>query len=148
MSKSFNIWRLHEKKLQLFKCFLWSVCYADGTLSTENHSVLKLLEDISPFCGATDTPDLNFCGCLPWVSKPWWITCLCASPLMCNGFVRFTSGPTSADLVIASIVAEPLWSMYLYQRYIVDLYALVGLKPKIECAVVCTLTVWAIPARP
>ena len=28
---------------------------------------------MSPFCGATDTPVLDFWWCLPWVSKPGWI---------------------------------------------------------------------------
>ena len=30
----------------------------------------KFLEDISPFCGATDTPVLDFWWCLLWFSKP------------------------------------------------------------------------------
>ena len=29
---------------------------------------------MSPFCGATDTPVLNFGWCLLWVSKPEWAT--------------------------------------------------------------------------
>ena len=33
----------------------------------------KFLEDMSPFCGATDTPVLDFWRCLSWVSKPGWI---------------------------------------------------------------------------
>ena len=32
----------------------------------------KLLEDTCPFCGATDTPVLDFWWRLPWVSKPRW----------------------------------------------------------------------------
>ena len=36
----------------------------------------KFLEDISPFCGAADTPILDFWWCLPWVSKPGWILSL------------------------------------------------------------------------
>ena len=34
----------------------------------------KRLDDISPFCGATDTPNLDFWWCLIWVSKPKWAT--------------------------------------------------------------------------
>ena len=30
----------------------------------------KFLEDISPFCGATDTPFMDFWWCLFWISKP------------------------------------------------------------------------------
>ena len=31
---------------------------------------LKFLEDISHFCGASDTPNLDFWCYLPWVLKP------------------------------------------------------------------------------
>ena len=34
---------------------------------------------MSPFCGATDTPVLDFWWRLPWVSKPGWIPRLRAS---------------------------------------------------------------------
>ena len=34
--------------------------------------------------------------------------CLYASPLVCNGFLRFTSGATPADLLMASIVTSHL----------------------------------------
>ena len=37
---------------------------------------LKCLEDISPFCGATDTSVLDFWWHLSWVSKPGWILSL------------------------------------------------------------------------
>ena len=37
---------------------------------------------------------------LPLVSKPEWISCLCALFPVCNGFLRFTSGATPADLVV------------------------------------------------
>ena len=36
----------------------------------------EFLEDISPFCEATDAPVLNFCWRLPWVSKPGWTPCV------------------------------------------------------------------------
>ena len=37
------------------------------------YTFLKIfLEDMSPFCGATDTPVLDFWWCLLWVSKPEW----------------------------------------------------------------------------
>ena len=31
---------------------------------------------MNPFCGATDTPVLDFWWHLPWVSKPGWIPCM------------------------------------------------------------------------
>ena len=40
---------------------------------------LKFLEDISPFCGFTDTAILDFWRCPSWISKPEWIqhlTCI------------------------------------------------------------------------
>ena len=58
---------------------------------------------MSNFCGATDTPVLDFWWHLPWVSKPGWIPCFCASSPAHNGFLRFTSGPTPADLLTVSI---------------------------------------------
>ena len=45
----------------------------------------KFLEDISPFCGATDTPVLDFWWCLLWVSKPEW-----AALFVLGGGVRVT----------------------------------------------------------
>ena len=48
--------------------------------------LFKFLEDISPFCGATDTPVLDFWWCLPWVSKPGW-----------NRFLRAFSHVWSSD---------------------------------------------------
>ena len=43
-----------------------------------------------------------------WVSKPGWICHLRVSPPACNGFLRFTSGATPADLLAATMTAEPL----------------------------------------
>ena len=51
----------------------------------------KFLKDISPFCGATDAPVLDFWWCLPWISKPGWISSLAYFSPKCNGFFRFTS---------------------------------------------------------
>ena len=52
------------------------------------------LEDFSPFCGATDIP-------------VFWIHYLYTSWPAFNRFLRFTSGATFADLLIASVAAEP-----------------------------------------
>ena len=38
------------------------------------------------------------------------------SPPMCNGFLRFTSSATSADLLMASIAVKPFWSTYFYMN--------------------------------
>ena len=64
---------------------------------------------MSPFCGATDTPILNFWWCLLWVSKPEWVLpylSLAEAYVLCYMFLRFTSGATPADLLAASMVAE------------------------------------------
>ena len=72
------------------------------------HSVLKKLKDISPFCGATDIPVLDF-----WVSKPGWLPSHACFIACVNRIFRFTSGVTPADLLAASMAAEPFSSMYL-----------------------------------
>ena len=51
------------------------------------------------------------------VSKPGWIPHLCALSSMCNGFLRFTSGVTPADLLAACMAAEPFQSMYMQIMY-------------------------------
>ena len=56
------------------------------------------LEDRSLFCGATDTPVLDFWKCLPQVFKPRWISHLHASLPVCNRLLWFTSDATSANL--------------------------------------------------
>ena len=66
----------------------------------------NFLEDTSPFCGATDTPVLDFQWHLPWVSKPGWIPRLRASSPVHNACLRFISGATPADLLAASMTAD------------------------------------------
>ena len=49
---------------------------------TSDQFFKKNLEDISPFCGATDTPVLDFWWHLPWSLKPGWIPSLaCAQSI-------------------------------------------------------------------
>ena len=73
----------------------------------------KILNEISPFCGATDTLSLDFWWCLLWVSKLGWIPHLYVmSPLS-----SFTSGVTPADLFMASMAAETYWSTYMYKHW-------------------------------
>ena len=47
-----------------------------------------LLEDISPYCGATDTPVLVFWWHLSWVSKPGWLHHRCATDFSDSPLVR------------------------------------------------------------
>ena len=54
------------------------------------------------FLWANDTPVLDFWWRLPWVSKAVWIPHLCAFSPAHNGFLRFNSGVTPADLLMAS----------------------------------------------
>ena len=65
----------------------------------------KMLEDTSSFCRATDTPVLDFWWCLLCVSKLGGIPSLYASSPVSNGFLRFTTGATPADLLTASMAA-------------------------------------------
>ena len=84
--------------------------------------VFQCLEDISPFCKATDTPVFDFWSCLPWVSKSGWIPFAC---FFARVILRFTSGVTPADLLVASMIDKPFWSMYLQ---IIYPHALVGVQ--------------------
>ena len=64
-------------------------------------------------------------------------TCLHASSPTCNGFLRFTSGVTPADLLVASMAAKPFQSTYLHTyKY------LWGLSPgsSTRCLAVCNKT--------
>ena len=46
---------------------------------------------------------------LPYILKP-------GSPLL-NGFLGFTSGATSVDLLIASTAVKPFWSSYFFEHW-------------------------------
>ena len=67
----------------------------------------KKLEDISPFCGATNTLILDFWWHLPWVSKQGGFPHLCASSPVHNRFLRFTSGATPANCIEVSMATKP-----------------------------------------
>ena len=41
------------------------------------------------------------------------LTCMLCLSTVCNGFLRFTSGVTLADLLVASMAAEPFHPFYL-----------------------------------
>ena len=67
---------------------------------------------MSPFCGATDTPVLDFWWCLLWVSKPEWAA-LFALDGGVHVSLRFTSGLTPANLLVAGMAAKLISSTYL-----------------------------------
>ena len=48
----------------------------------------------------------KICHWLPLISKPGWIPCLCVLSPARNGFLRFTSGVTPADVLMASMAAS------------------------------------------
>ena len=63
---------------------------------------------MSPFCGATDTPVLDFWWCLLWVSKPEWAALFkLGRGVHITRYLRFTSGVTPANLLAASMAAKP-----------------------------------------
>ena len=63
-----------------------------------------VLEYISPFCGATDTPVLNFWWCLLWVSKPEWAT------LFAHGEAYVLHVPWDSPLVWHLLTSwQPTW---------------------------------------
>ena len=51
----------------------------------------RIFWDISPFCGATDTPVLDFWWCLVWVLKPEWAAWFAPGRGICACSLRFTS---------------------------------------------------------
>ena len=92
---------------------------------------------MSSFCGATDTPVSDFWWCLLWVSKLEWAALF----VLCRGVhithsLRFISGVTPADLLVASMAAEPSLPH--------TCKALVGLETRRSGR---RSTDWAIPAQ-
>ena len=65
--------------------------------------VKNFSKDISPFCGATDTPVLDFLRRLPWFQSQGGFTRLHPSSPVRNGILGFTCGATPADLLVASM---------------------------------------------
>ena len=67
----------------------------------------NILEDMSSFCGATDTPVLDFWWRLLWVSKPEWVALfMLGGGIGVTHSLRFTFGATPVDLLAASMAAE------------------------------------------
>ena len=77
--------------------------------------LLKFLEDITPFCGSTDAPVLDFWWHLLWFSKPEWAALFTLSGgIYVTHSLRFTSGATPADLLAVSMAAKRISSTYLW----------------------------------
>ena len=96
---------------------------------------------LNNFCGATDTPVLDFWWRLSWVSKPGWIPCLHALLPACNEFLRLISGATPADCIEVGMAAEPFRSTYPKKclQVLVLLFWLPGIQ------VICWQTVFHCP---
>ena len=74
----------------------------------------KIFEDISPFCGVTDTIVLNFWWHLLCVSKPEWAALFAFGwGIHVTWSLRFTSGLTPAEILAASLAAKLFSSMYM-----------------------------------
>ena len=94
----FDKWYI-EKPMSLGLVDLWNVGrHNDGTETGYQKQVWKKFLKISPFCGATAIPFWTSGD----VSKPERIPCLHTSSPANNGFLRFTSRATPADLLMAS----------------------------------------------
>ena len=65
--------------------------------------VFLFLEDNSTFCGATDTPVLDFWRHMNRVSKPWWM----------EWIPQIHLGATPADLLMASMAVKSFQSTCL-----------------------------------
>ena len=67
-----------------------------------------------PFCGATDSPVLDFLGRLLWVSKPEWAVLFSLGRGIRDiRSQRFTSSSAPVDLLVASMTAELFSFTYL-----------------------------------
>ena len=70
---------------------------------------------MSPFCGATDTPVLDFWWCLIWVSNQSGQPYLCLAEVNMLHIPSYvTSGAAPVDLLVASMAVELFSSMYLW----------------------------------
>ena len=70
---------------------------------------------------AIDTLVLDFWWGMSWVSRPGWIPGMWTSSCWCIGFLRFTSGATPADLLVASIAVDGWWWTFKNNRLFNDL---------------------------
>ena len=72
---------------------------------------LKIWGKLSPFCGTTDTPVLDFCEHLFWVLKPDWAL---GGGLHVTNYLGFISGATPADLLVVSMAVKPFSATYFW----------------------------------
>ena len=90
------------------------------------YTFLKFLVDT--WFGDTDTPVLDFWWSLLWVSKPEWAALFTLGEgRHVTHFLRFTSGLTPAELLVANMAAKP-FSFTTWKQ------TLVGLKTSTYCA--------------
>ena len=77
------------------------------------------LKDMSPFCGAIDSPVLDFWWRLPWDfnARCGSFTCILPRMLVCHGILRFTSGATPADLLTSFLLHFSWLSWCIPSKY-------------------------------
>ena len=111
----------------------------------------KFLEDMSPFCGATDTPILDLWWCLLWVSKPEWV--LPYSSLADTYMLHYTF----PEIHLWCDTCQPLGSQHGSQTISSTYLQGIGGTQNQELSCCCSQceirqvrhsTDWAIPARP
>ena len=74
----------------------------------------KIFGGHKSFLWGTDITVLDFWWCLLWVSKPEWVTLFAlGGGIYVTCPLRFTSGVTPADLLVASMAAKALSCTYL-----------------------------------
>ena len=98
-------------------CTYWNALQSSGEIQK------NILEDISPFCGTTDThcfgllvmSGLVSVACVPRrLRATLW--CIFNSFVFSNRILKFISGAASADLLAANMAAESLWPPRGQQR--------------------------------
>ena len=95
----------------------------------------KIFEDLSPFRGPTDIPVLDFWWHLLWISKSEGAALFMLDRgIHVTRSLRFTSGATPANLLVASMAAEPFFSTYLQAGF--------GGAQNWNLSCHCCLTVW------
>ena len=109
---------------------------------------LKFLEDMSPFCGATDTPVSDFWWCLLLVSKPEWV--LSYSSLVEAYVLRYTL----SEIHLWCDTCQPLGSQHGSQAISSTYLQGIGgtQNSELSCCrsqreISRCSTDWAIPAR-
>ena len=84
------------------------------------------MEDISLFAGLL-IPSFGLLVTSALISKPGWIPRLHAPSLACNGFLRFTSGATPAELLRTSMADEP-FEIHVLEHILTILYCILHIN--------------------